>query len=36
MRFDVILDRVMIRYIFIGIVTESKIGRIYEVVFLII
>jgi hypothetical protein len=36
MRLDVILDRVLIKYIFIGIVTESETYRIYETVFLII
>jgi hypothetical protein len=30
MRLDVTLDRVSIRYVFVGIVTESKTGRIYE------
>jgi hypothetical protein len=36
MGLDVILDRVPIRYVFIGIITESKTYRIYEVVLLII
>jgi hypothetical protein len=36
MRLNVILDRVMIKYIFIGIVTESETYCIYETVFLII
>jgi hypothetical protein len=30
MRLDVTLDRVSIRYVFVGIVTKSKTGRIYE------
>jgi hypothetical protein len=36
MKLDVTLDRVPIRYIFVGIVTESETGRIYEAVVLII
>jgi hypothetical protein len=36
MRLDITLDRVPIRYVFLGIVTELKIDRIYEAVLLII
>jgi hypothetical protein len=36
MRFNVTLYRVIIRYVFIGIVIESEICRIYESVLLII
>jgi hypothetical protein len=35
-RLRVTLDRVLIRYVFIWIVTESKTDLIYEVVLLII
>jgi hypothetical protein len=36
MRLDVTLDRVSIEYVFIGIITELEICRIYEAVLLII
>jgi hypothetical protein len=36
MRLDVTLDRIPIRYVYVGIVTELKIVRIDEAVLLII
>jgi hypothetical protein len=36
MMLDVNLDRFLIRYVFIGIVTELKTSRIYDAVLLII
>jgi hypothetical protein len=36
MRLDLTLARILIRYTFIEIVTESKVCRIYEAILLII
>jgi hypothetical protein len=36
MRLDATLIRILIRYVFVGIITESEIYRVYETVLLII